>query len=135
DVQRHGRSRPTWIGRADSTRFSAIRIWAADRSRDHGLAAPISQASGIVGNPERKCGQHEGHHRGFCWHRSAAADGGRSSPLLKLFLRPGARWFLDDGFRNSELYCLNAWSQMSWLTVDGIYPFGKGLATGRVKAL
>jgi len=43
---------------------------------------------------------------------------------------PGARWFLDDAFRNGELNALSRWSRTPGIEVEGIYPVGKGLATG-----
>ena len=65
----------------------------------------------------------------------AGPEGCRLStlPFLARFCRPGARWFLDDAFRDGELGMLNQWSSLSGIVVEGIYPFGKGLATGIVK--
>jgi hypothetical protein len=62
-------------------------------------------------------------------------DGCRIStlPLLAKYCRPGTRWFLDDAFRDGELQILRTWSCMPEFTVDGIFPIGKGLATGLVK--
>jgi hypothetical protein len=51
-------------------------------------------------------------------------------PLLAPLGRPGARWFLDDALRDGELTILNIWSRVPGIVVDGIYPIGKGLATG-----
>ena len=53
-------------------------------------------------------------------------------PLLREFCHPGAHWFLDDSFRDGELRILREWSRLPGFAVEGIYPFGKGLATGRV---
>lgn len=53
-------------------------------------------------------------------------------PLLSRFCRPGARWFLDDAFRDGELKILREWSYLTGATVDGIIPIGKGLGTGIV---
>lgn len=54
-------------------------------------------------------------------------------PLLARFCRPGARWFLDDAFRDGELQVLRGWSRLPGIVVEGIYPIGKGLGTGVVK--
>lgn len=54
-------------------------------------------------------------------------------PLLSKLCRPGARWFLDDAFRDGELSVLREWSRLPGVVVEGIYPIGKGLATGVVK--
>jgi Methyltransferase domain len=64
----------------------------------------------------------------------AGPDGCRASTLTSLarFCRPGARWFLDDAFRDGELQILNQWDRMSGIVVEGIYPIGKGLAAGIV---
>ncbi len=56
----------------------------------------------------------------------------RTLPSLARWCRPGARWFLDDGFRDGELQVLSQWRSMDGLTVDGICAVGKGLATGTV---
>jgi len=53
-------------------------------------------------------------------------------PLLARFCRSGARWFLDDAFRDAELRILGEWSRIPGIIVEGIYPVGKGLATGIV---
>jgi hypothetical protein len=44
----------------------------------------------------------------------------------------GARWFLDDALRDGEIGILREWSRLRDVTVEGIYPIGKGLATGTV---
>ena len=64
----------------------------------------------------------------------AGPDGCRASTLafLARFCRPGARWFLDDAFRDGELGALNKWNGLPGIVVDGIYPIGKGLAAGIV---
>jgi hypothetical protein len=64
----------------------------------------------------------------------AGPDGCRAStlPYLARFCRPGARWFLDDAFRDGELEILNEWNGLRGIVVDGIYPIGKGLAAGIV---
>jgi hypothetical protein len=53
--------------------------------------------------------------------------------LLSELCRPGARWFLDDAFRDGELSVLRDWSRWPGVVVEGIYPIGKGLATGVIK--
>jgi hypothetical protein len=52
-------------------------------------------------------------------------------PMLERFARPGARWLLDDAFRDGELEFLHDWQQLQRTTVAGIWPIGKGLAMGR----
>jgi hypothetical protein len=42
----------------------------------------------------------------------------------------GARWFLDDALRDGEIGILRQWARLRDVTVEGIYPIGKGLATG-----
>ena len=65
----------------------------------------------------------------------AGPDGCRTHTLLTLaaYCRAGARWFLDDAFRDGELETLRLWSQNPGLSVEGIYPIGKGLATGKIE--
>jgi hypothetical protein len=53
-------------------------------------------------------------------------------PALARFCRSGARWFLDDAFRDGELKVLEAWSNVRGFVVEGIVPVAKGLATGTV---
>jgi hypothetical protein len=53
-------------------------------------------------------------------------------PSLLPYCRSGARWFLDDGFRDAEFAILKKWARASGIAVEGIHPLGKGLATGRV---
>jgi hypothetical protein len=54
-------------------------------------------------------------------------------PLLAPLARAGTRWFLDDAFRDGELTILSIWARMPGVLVDGIYPVGKGLATGVIR--
>ena len=54
-------------------------------------------------------------------------------PLLARFCRSGARWFLDDAFREGELGILREWRKLPRIVVEGIHPIGKGLGTGLVK--
>ena len=65
----------------------------------------------------------------------AGPNGCRTHTLLALaaYCRPSARWFLDDAFRDGELETLRLWSQNPGLSVEGIYPIGKGLATGKIE--
>jgi len=54
-------------------------------------------------------------------------------PALLRFCSSQARWFLDDSFRDGELQILRRWRNDLGIAVEGIYPVGKGLATGRVR--
>ena len=56
-------------------------------------------------------------------------------PLLAKFCRSGTRWFLDDAFRDAEVRILGEWLRLPGVIVEGIYPVGKGLATGILKNL
>jgi hypothetical protein len=51
---------------------------------------------------------------------------------LMRYSRPGARWFLHDALRLDELGVLALWQRYPGVTVDGIIPIGRGLATGTV---
>jgi len=51
-------------------------------------------------------------------------------PMLAKLSRRSARWFLDDAFRDGELEILQRWQRLPNIEVVGIYPIGKGLATG-----
>jgi hypothetical protein len=64
----------------------------------------------------------------------AGPDGCRGStlPLLAQFCRPGARWFLDDAYRDGELQVLHDWDALGGISVDGVAPIGKGLGMGVV---
>jgi hypothetical protein len=53
-------------------------------------------------------------------------------PTLAKFCRRGARWFLHDALRDPELQILDEWSQIKGIVVEGIFPVGKGLATGTI---
>lgn len=53
-------------------------------------------------------------------------------PALVGFCRVRATWFLDDAFRDAELRILREWRNMPRISVEGIYPVGKGLARGYV---
>lgn len=64
----------------------------------------------------------------------AGPEGCRLStlPSLARFCRTGARWFLDDAFRDGELRILNQWLRLPGIVVEGVYPIGKGLGAGIV---
>lgn len=51
-------------------------------------------------------------------------------PMLVPFCRDGAKWYLDDAVRDRELSILRKWRTLPGITVQGIYPVGKGMATG-----
>ena len=53
-------------------------------------------------------------------------------PAILPHCKIGARWLLDDAFRDGELEILKAWSQMPRIRTKGIFPVGKGLAAGQV---
>lgn len=53
-------------------------------------------------------------------------------PLLAPFCRAGTTWFLDDALRDGELSVLRAWSRVPGVSVQGIYPVGKGFAIGTI---
>jgi len=53
-------------------------------------------------------------------------------PFLSQLARPGARWFLDDALRDAELSFLRVWSDNPDWSIEGIWPMGKGLATGHI---
>ena len=55
-------------------------------------------------------------------------------PPIVRFCATGARWFLHDAFRDGELQALDAWTRWRAVRVEGIYPCGKGIATGSVCA-
>lgn len=57
----------------------------------------------------------------------------RTLPDLVVHCRDGARWFLDDAFRDHELSILRQWRRAASIQILGIYPLGKGLATGKVR--
>jgi hypothetical protein len=64
----------------------------------------------------------------------AGPDGCRTPALVQLraLCAPGGRWYLDDAFRDGELRALRSWAATPGIHVSGIYPVGKGVATGRV---
>jgi predicted O-methyltransferase YrrM len=54
-------------------------------------------------------------------------------PSLVPYACNGARWVLDDAFRDGEIATLQRWSSTREIDVNGIYPIGKGLATGFIR--
>jgi hypothetical protein len=54
-------------------------------------------------------------------------------PMLLDHCTEGAKWFLDDAFRDGEMRILSEWSRLTGVEVKGIYPIGKGLATGLIQ--
>ncbi|CAL1519218.1 class I SAM-dependent methyltransferase [Chitinophaga sp. MM2321] len=54
-------------------------------------------------------------------------------PVLQQLANPGAVWFLDDSFRDGEFAILEKWAALPGVEVEGIYPIGKGLGTGKFK--
>jgi len=54
-------------------------------------------------------------------------------PMFRDFCGKGAKWFLDDAFRDGELWAIKKWSKRRDITVKGIFPIGKGIATGTLK--
>lgn len=51
---------------------------------------------------------------------------------LSKFCKRNTKWFLDDSFRNGELWILRQWDSMPGVQVEGIYPLGKGLGVGEI---
>jgi hypothetical protein len=101
----------------------------------HVLHAPLSEASRYRIDPDavRRClGEHD-----VDWvliDGPAGPDGCRVSTLPDVMdlCTDGARWFLDDALRDGEINILREWSRLRNVQVEGIYPIGKGLATGTV---
>ncbi|MDH4152412.1 MAG: glycosyltransferase [Nitrospira sp.] len=54
-------------------------------------------------------------------------------PLVREFLASGARVFLDDGLRDSELDTADLWNQLGYVQWQGVRWEGKGLLSGRVR--
>jgi hypothetical protein len=54
-------------------------------------------------------------------------------PAIVAYCAPGARWFLHDAFRDGELRALESWTRWPAVRVEGIYPCGKGIATGLIR--
>lgn len=64
----------------------------------------------------------------------AGPPGCRDSTLSAVvdYCRRGARWVLDDAFRDGEIGILRSWSRVSGISIEGIIPIGTGLAVGKV---
>jgi Methyltransferase domain len=54
-------------------------------------------------------------------------------PMLLGHCLGGAKWFLDDAFRDGEMRILHQWSRLASIEVEGIYPIGKGLGAGSIR--
>jgi hypothetical protein len=101
----------------------------------HLLHAPLSEASRyrIDLDAIRRCLR--GHDLNWVLiDGPAGPDGCRVSTLPDVMelCADGARWFLDDALRDGEIGILREWSRLRNVTAEGIYPIGKGLATGTV---
>jgi hypothetical protein len=121
---------------------AAVREKVEKRLAENGLSqgvhvmhAPLSEASRYqidmnairrcLGGSEVDCVLIDG---------PAGPDGCRVSTLPDVLelCADGARWFLDDALRDGEIGVLRKWSRLRNVTVEGIYPIGKGLATGTI---
>lgn len=52
-------------------------------------------------------------------------------PLVRPYLRPGARFYLDDGLRDGEIDAALLWTRLlDGVSVEGILPMDKGLLVG-----
>lgn len=51
-------------------------------------------------------------------------------PLALPFVRQGARFVLDDGLRDSELWTARRWASLPYVDLDGIRLVDKGILTG-----
>lgn len=54
-------------------------------------------------------------------------------PAVTSMCAPGARWFLDDALRGSEINTLASWSSRNDIEIAGVVMVGKGLAIGIVR--
>lgn len=52
---------------------------------------------------------------------------------MMIYMKKDSDWYADDSFRDGELDFLNEWQGRKDISVSGIYPVGKGLATGKIK--
>jgi len=52
--------------------------------------------------------------------------------LVRDFLAPQARFFMDDALRDEELQVARLWKKLAYIQVDGVYLNGKGLLAGRI---
>jgi hypothetical protein len=64
----------------------------------------------------------------------AAGDGARfgTLPLAHSLVPRGARFYLDDALRDSELEIAKQWSRLTYVHIDGMVPMGKGVLTGTI---
>jgi hypothetical protein len=65
----------------------------------------------------------------------AAEDGARfgTLPLVRSIVPAGARFYLDDALRDSELSIAQQWAEFPDVIIDGLLPTEKGLLLGRLK--
>lgn len=54
-------------------------------------------------------------------------------PSILEFCNKGAKWYLDDAFRDSEMEILRKWKRQPLIKMKGILNYGKGLAIGYIK--
>lgn len=65
---------------------------------------------------------------------SSSDDRFGTLPLVRPFIRHGARFFLDDALRDGELRVARLWSHLPYVRVYGMRPVEKGLLIGRILA-
>lgn len=67
----------------------------------------------------------------------AAESGARfgTLPLIHEFLRDGTHFVLDDALRVGELEVADRWNRLSYIDIDGIHLWEKGLLVGRVRSV
>lgn len=115
---------------------------AQDRLEKHGLAKFVKMYHAPMVSEERGYNLNgvetwPGMQR-FDW---ILVDGPAGNNLVRYYTiadmqklaNPGARWFLDDSFRDNELNVLSKWAELPGVKVEGIYPIGKGLSTGTIQ--
>lgn len=54
-------------------------------------------------------------------------------PSILEFCNKGAKWYLDDAFRDSEMEILRKWKKHPQIKVNGIVNIGKGLGNGDIR--
>ena len=52
--------------------------------------------------------------------------------LVRQFLAPQTRFFMDDALRDEELQVAQLWKRLEYIQVDGVYLNDKGLLAGRI---
>jgi len=64
----------------------------------------------------------------------SAEDGARfgTLPLAHSLATGGARFYLDDALRDSELNMAKQWSRLGYVHIEGMLPSGKGLLIGTI---